>query len=86
VEQQCDQEDAVLATALCPDGRRSVTGVGFGNGAGAQSFGLRVGLRIRCAVRARGSECREGREAVERRVHLANAEEATAAVMRYGYQ
>jgi hypothetical protein len=50
------------------------------------AHGLRVGLRIRCAGRARVSESRGGREAIVRYIHLANAEGATAAVMQYGYQ
>jgi hypothetical protein len=47
---------------------------------------LRVGLRIRFAGQARGDERYGGREVHEGHIHSANAEGATAAVMRYGYQ
>jgi len=47
---------------------------------------LRVGLRIRFAGQARGDERCGGREVSEGHIQLANAEGATAAVMRYGYQ
>jgi hypothetical protein len=85
-ERRCDREDVMSATAWGPDGRRSMIGAFSGNGGCEQSFGMRVGLRIRCAVRVRVVECRAGREVSERRGHLANVEGATAAVMRYGCQ
>jgi len=44
------------------------------------------GLRTVCAGRAWVRECCEGRETLVGRMHLANAEGATAAVMRYGCQ
>jgi hypothetical protein len=47
---------------------------------------LRVGLRIRCAGQARVDERCVGCEADEGHIRKANAEGATAAVMRYGYR
>jgi len=47
---------------------------------------LRVGLRIRCAGRARANERCVCCEASEGHIHLANAEGATAAAMQHGYQ
>jgi len=51
-----------------------------------QPFGVRVGLRIRRACRVRVNDSHVGCEVSERRVYLANVEEATAAGMRYGCQ
>jgi hypothetical protein len=85
-EQRCDREDVVSATMRDPDGRRSVVGAFSGNGGREQPFGVRVGLRIRCAHRVRVHESRAGCEVCERHGYSADVEGATAAVMRYGCQ